>query len=337
MTTEHGELQGDDFNAIISLIEGAKSRALQKVNEELVLLYLAIGKVIAEKINSAEWGSSIVDELARRIKKKHPELKGFTRRGLYRMKQFYETYTDLPENVSALLTQINWTSHLMILSKTKTVEEKIFYIQLAVREYLTTRELERQLNSAVFERTMLAQNSVSALPTQPKTTAVFKDTYIFDFLDLPRNYTEKDLQQSLLENLKDFILELGKGFSFVGNEYRVEVGNHDYYIDLLFYHRDLQCLVALELKIEEFKPEFLGKMNFYLEALDRNLKRNYENPSIGILLCKGKDKEVVEFSMARTLSPTMVAEYETKLIDKEVLQRKLHELFSMSSEGANDE
>ena len=337
MTTEHGELQGDDFNAIISLIEGAKSRALQKVNEELVLLYLAIGKVIAEKINSAEWGSSIVDELARRIKKKHPELKGFTRRGLYRMKQFYETYTDLPENVSALLTQINWTSHLMILSKTKTVEEKIFYIQLAVREYLTTRELERQLNSAVFERTMLAQNSVSALPTQPKTTAVFKDTYIFDFLDLPRNYTEKDLQQSLLENLKDFILELGKGFSFVGNEYRVEVGNHDYYIDLLFYHRDLQCLVALELKIEEFKPEFLGKMNFYLEALDRNLKRNYENPSIGILLCKGKDKEVVEFSMARTLSPTMVAEYETKLINKEVLQKKLHELFSMSSEGANDE
>ena len=151
--------KSDDFTAIITLIEDAKKRALQKVNEELVLLYFAIGRVITEKVNSSEWGSSIVNELARTIKEKHPDLKGFTRRGLYRMKQFYETYRNLSTDVSALLTQINWTSHLMILSKTKSIDEKLFYIQLAVHDYLSTRELERQLNSAVFERTVLAQKN----------------------------------------------------------------------------------------------------------------------------------------------------------------------------------
>ena len=132
-----------------------------------------------------------------------------------------------------------------------------------------------------------------------------------------------------MHNLKDFILELGKGFTFVGEEYRVEVGNHDYYIDLLFFHRELRCLVAVELKIEEFQPEFLGKMNFYLEALDRDVKKENENPTVGILLCKGKDEEVVEFALARNISPTLIADYETKLIDKKLLQAKLHELIEM--------
>lgn len=240
------------------------------------------------------------------------------------MKQFYETYCDEKEIVSALLTQITWTNHLMILSKTKTLDEKRFYLDLARNERLSSRELERQLNSGVYERTLLADKKVSALPAQIDT-GIFRDTYILDFFSLPEQHSELDLQKALLSNLKEFILELGKGFTFVGNEYRVEVGNHDYYIDLLFFHRDLQCLVAVELKIEEFKPEFMGKMEFYLEALDRDLKKPHENPSIGILLCKSKDDEVVEFSMARTLSPTMIAEYETQLIPKELLQQKLHE------------
>ncbi|HHJ52740.1 MAG TPA: DUF1016 family protein, partial [Caldithrix abyssi] len=141
--------------------------------------------------------------------------------------------------------------------------------------------------------------------------------------------SEKDLRKALVHNLKDFILELGRGFTFIGEEFRVEVGNHDYYIDLLFFHRDLRCLVAVELKIEEFQPEFLGKMNFYLEALDRDVKKADENPSVGILLCKGKDQEVVEFALARNISPMLIADYETKLINKKLLQAKLRELIEL--------
>lgn len=163
-------------------------------------------------------------------------------------------------------------------------------------------------------------------------TGAFKDSYIFEFLNLPEPHSENDLQKALLAQLKNFILELGKDFLFVGEEFRVQVGNSDFFIDLLFYHRALQCLVAFELKTDKFKPEFLGKLNFYLEALDRDVKRENENPSIGVLLCKSKDAEVVEYAMSRNLSPALVAEYETKFIEKKILQAKLHELFEQSEE-----
>ena len=317
-----------DFQHIISLIQSARVRALAQVNQELINLYYETGKFISEKVESATWGSGIVDSLAQFIRDNHPEIKGFTRRGLYRMKQFYEAYKN-HDKVSAVRTQLTWTHHRLILAKTKSITEKEFYINLSIREKLSSRELERQLNTAVYERTLLACQKVSALPAQFKESGIFKDKYIFEFLSLPKNFSESNLQKSLVANLKDFILELGKGFSFIGEEYRVDVGNHDYYIDLLFYHRDLQCLVAMELKIEDFKPEFLGKMNFYLEALDREFKKEHENPSIGILLCKGKDAEVVEFAMARSISPTLIADYETRLIDKQLLRDKLHELFEI--------
>lgn len=156
----------------------------------------------------------------------------------------------------------------------------------------------------------------------------FKDSYIFDFLNLPEPHNENDLQKGLIRQMKKFILELGKDFLFIGEEYKVQVGNNDFYIDLLFYHRGLQCLVAFELKADKFKPEHLGQINFYLEALDRDVKKQNENPSIGILLCKDKDSEVVEYALSRSLSPTMVSEYKTQLPDKKLLQQKLHELFS---------
>ena len=294
----------------------------------MINLYFNVGKFVSEKVANAEWGSGVVDQLALFIKENHPEIKGFTRRGLYRMKQFYEAYKD-SEIVSAVRTQLSWTHHRLILSKTKTIEEREFYIKLVIKEKLSSRELERQLNAAVFERSMLANKIVSPTLTQFNTQDIFKDIYVFEFLDLPRNYSEKDLRKALVHNLKDFILELGKGFTFVGEEFRVEVGNHDYYIDLLFFHRDLRCLVAVELKIEEFQPEFLGKMNFYLEALDRDVKKADENPSVGILLCKGKDQEVVEFALARNISPMLIADYETKLINKKLLQAKLRELIEL--------
>lgn len=154
-----------------------------------------------------------------------------------------------------------------------------------------------------------------------------RDSYIFDFLKLPETYSEKDLQSGLVKQMKSFILELGKDFLFISEEYRIQVGNSDFYIDLLFYHRELQCLVAFELKTEKFKPEHLGQLNFYLEALDRDVKKEKENPSMGILICKDKDQEVVEYALSRSLSPTMVSEYKTKLPDKKYLQQKLQELF----------
>ncbi|MDO5614954.1 MAG: PDDEXK nuclease domain-containing protein [Cruoricaptor ignavus] len=162
-------------------------------------------------------------------------------------------------------------------------------------------------------------------------TNTFKDSYIFEFLNLSEPHNESDLQKGLLKQMKNFILELGRDFIFIDEEYKVQVGNSDFYIDLLFYHRGLQCLVAFELKAEKFKPEHLGQINFYLEALDRDVKKTHENPSIGILLCKGKDSEVVEYALSRSLSPALVSDYQTQLPDKKLLQQKLHELFENSN------
>ena len=224
-----------------------------------------------------------------------------------------------------------------ILSGSKTPEEKMFYLILTAKDKLRKLELRRQIKTASFERTMLAKNQnqnkvVSTLPTQ-FPAGIFKDPYIFEFLDLPEAYSEKDLGKALTQNLRKFILEIGKGFTYMGNQFRLQVGNKDYYTDLLFYHRDLQCLVLFELKIQEFEPEFLGKLNFYLEALDHDVKRQHEKPSIGVLLCKGKDNEVVEYSMARNISPAMIADYETKLIPKQLLTSKLTQLIELFSKG----
>ena len=373
-----------DFEQILSLITEARNRVYVKANAELVMLYFNVGKFVANKIEQGVWGDGTVNELATFIQSKLPNLSGFNRRGLYRMKQFYETYnvsspvfslwksvnatkvpTPLPqledkqsklvsppatqtvtthiekvsapltqlqvnENqydtfVSAVLTQIVWMNHLQILSKTKLAEEKLFYILTTIKEKYSTRELERALNTATFERTMTSNQIVAKVQTQ-LPQGIFKDPYIFEFLNLPDAHSEFDLEKAITLNLQKFILEIGKGFTYMGNQYRLQVGNKDYYTDLLFYHRALQCLVLFELKIEDFAPEFIGKLNFYLEALDRDVKLPNENPSIGILLCKGKDVEVVEYAMARNTSPAIIAEYETKLINKKLLAEKLHQL-----------
>ena len=369
-----------EFEGIVRLIEESRNRAFQKVNEELVLLYFTVGKTVSVRVAEGAWGNKTVEELSSYIMNRFPRLSGFTRRGLYRMKQFYETYSEdsdcyklwleIQENkgttkivsplatqirnttkisnsivsplatqiqvsdnkydifVTTLLSQINWTNHLEILSGCKTPEQNVFYLLLSFKERLSKLELRRQINSAVFERSLMANQIVSSLPTQ-FPTGVFKDPYVFEFLDLPELHSEKDLEKALIQNLRKFILEIGKGFTYMGNQFRLQVGNKDYYTDLLFYHRDLQCLVLFELKIQEFEPEFLGKLNFYLEALDRDVKRSFENPTIGILLCKGKDAEVVEYSMARNTSPAMVSDYETKLIPKELLTGKLSQLIEL--------
>ncbi|KAA0127316.1 DUF1016 domain-containing protein [Chryseobacterium sp. SN22] len=318
----------DQFSDIIQIIKNARNKAIKAVNSELISLYWNIGEYISKKVELSEWGQSVVRELAQYIQANEPEIKGFSDKNLWRMKQFYEAYREFPK-VSTLLREISWSHNLSIFSRCKSIEEREFYIKLTKQENYSFRELERQISSSLFERTMIGNSKLSTVLRQnnPDIANTFKDSYVFDFLNLPDLHSENDLQKGLIKQMKDFILELGKDFLFVGEEYRVQVGSSDFYIDLLFYHRGLQCLVAFELKADKFKPEHLGKLNFYLEALDRDVKKVNENPSIGILLCKDKDNEVVEYALSRSLSATMVAEYKTQLPDKNLLQQKLHELF----------
>lgn len=313
------------FDKITNIIETARNNALQAVNTELIKMYWNVGEYLCELTSNSAYGDKVIDEIAEYIAQSNPTIKGFNRRGLYRMRQFYEAYKD-DAIVSPLVTQLSWTNHLIILSGAKSAEERRFYIELAIRERYSKRELERQIDSAYYERYVLSQGK--QLPEHISQTVrnSILDTYILDFLDLPEQYSERNFQKTLIENLKKFLLELGKDFSFIGEEYKVQVGGHDYFIDLLFYHRALSCLVAFELKVGEFKPEYLGKINFYLEALDRDHKKANENPSVGIILCASKNDEIVEFAMSRSLSPTLVSDYKLHLPDKAVLQNKLREI-----------
>ena len=327
----------NSFDEIKGLIDQARSNALQSINIHLIQLYWKIGSFISGKLAVSQWGEKTIEQLADYLHRFGPDYTGFNRRNLYRMRQFYEAYAG-NEIVSPLVTQLGWSHHLLILSKTKTVEEREFYIRLSIQERYTKRELERQLNSALYERAMLSgQRHIEGKLVTVEMPHVIKDSYVFEFLGLTEEHSESDLQKGLLKNLKLFILELGKDFLFVGEEYRVQVGMHDYFVDMLFFHRELQCLVAFELKITDFQPEYLGKLNFYLEALDRDVRKPHENPSIGVLLCKGKDDEVVEYALSRSLAPAKIADYTLKLPDKKQLRQKLHELFESTLPTDNEE
>ncbi len=316
------------FTDIIRLIKQSRTNAIKAVNAELINLYWNIGEYISRKIEQSEWGDSVVTGLASFIQSNEPDIKGFSDKNIWRMKQFYETYKDFPK-LSPLVREISWTNNLLIFSRCKTIEEMEFYLRVVKQESYSKRELDRQISASFFERTMIGnlKRSPAVKESNNDLSNTFKDSYVFEFLNLTDPHSESDLQRGLVKQMKNFVLELGKDFLFIGEEYKLQVGNSDFYVDLLFYHRGLQCLVAFELKADKFKPDHLGQLNFYLEALDRDVKKPNENPSIGILLCKDKDSEVVEYALSRSLSPTMVAEYKTQLPDKKLLQQKLHELF----------
>jgi predicted nuclease of restriction endonuclease-like (RecB) superfamily len=355
------------FSEIKNLITQARNRAYQAVNNEAILLNWRVGEYVSDKLKSASWGDGVVAQLSDFLKLHEPSLKGFTKRGIYRMVQFYDTYSNpefvvtvtpqlkLLENsivstvltqiesnenqlnvfVSTVLTQIAWSNHLEILVSCKTADEKLFYILMTKKERWSVRDLRRQIKASTFERTMLGNQQVEQIQKHipQEITNVFRDTYVFEFLDIPELHTEQTLRKTLLKNLSSFMKELGNDFLFVGEEFKVSVGMQDFFIDLLFYHRDLQCLVAFELKTEIFTPQSLAQINFYLEALDRDVKKPNENPSIGILLCKGKDDLVVEYALSRSLNPAMIADYQLKLPNKELLQAKWLELIEMSEKN----
>jgi predicted nuclease of restriction endonuclease-like (RecB) superfamily len=317
------------FNEIISIIENARSRALKAVNSELIQMYWQIGEYVSKQVKNGGWGKSIVADFSSFLQNHYPGTSGFSAQNIWRMKQFYETYYG-NEKLSPLVREISWSNNLLIMVACKTNEAREFYLTLCSANHYTKRELDRQISSLLYERTMLSAEKQKSLITKNNTLSALRDSYVFEFLDLPQSYKEKDLRHQIVSHLKDFILEFGHDFTFMGEEYRVQVGNTDFFIDLLFYNRALCCLVAIELKIDVFRPEHMGQLNFYLEALDRNVKKPNENPSVGLILCTGKDDTVVEYALSRSISPTLIADYTLHLPQKSVLQEKLRELTNLA-------
>lgn len=292
-------------------------------------MYYEIGGYLSQKVSAGEYGDGVISKIATKIKEQYPTLNGFSKRGLYQMIQFYEIYNN-NQKVRPLVAQLSWTNNLLILRGTKTIEEKEFYICLCIKNNYSKRELNRQISSHYYERYLLSKGGaleslepVVGEEDEPNTRLL--DAYSLEFLDLPNNYKEKDLKDAIVSNLKDFILEIGKDFTFIEQEHRINVGGEDFYIDLLFYNRTHSCLVAFELKVDKFKPEFVSKMDFYLAALDKYEKKPNENPSVGIILCASKNDSVVELASSRSISPTAIATYSTQLIDTDALKRKLIE------------
>lgn len=361
------------FGDVQKIILYHRTRALQNVNEENLRLSWEVGSYVSFKLKSSEWGSKVVTQLSEFLRRNDPSLRGFSRKNLYRMVSFYETYssaefaeqiaalpfvksivssettqlhirdnqndeivsfemTQLEPNVSFphILLLVNWTSHVEIMASCRTFPERIFYMLYANKERLNVKELGNAIAKDAYSIVLSSPRSQSVGFKQiyPNNGYDFKDRAILDFLGLPVKHTEKQLQKGILEHMKEFILELGKDFIYMGSQYPLEIDGEIYKIDLLFFHRGLQCLVCLELKSTPFKPSYMGQLEFYLEALDRDVKRSNENPSIGILLCESAKRQVVEYALSRSLSPTMIAEYKRQLIPKDVLQRSLDEFCS---------
>nr|WP_180202732.1 PDDEXK nuclease domain-containing protein [Pseudomonas sp. SbOxS1]NYU02247.1 DUF1016 domain-containing protein [Pseudomonas sp. SbOxS1] len=326
-----GSTTDDRFNEVLALIQSARRHAMQAVNTQLIELYWQVGAYISCKLEKAEWGDSVVGQLAEHLSQTQPGLRGFTRSNLFRMRQFYETYRT-ESKVAPLARQLSWSHNLIIFGQCKRPEEREFYLRMAVQEKWSKRELERQFKAALFERSVTQPAKVSSAlkQTHPSALEIFRDAYMVEFLGLPGAHGETDLHRGLLARLKEFLIELGRDFCFVGSEYPLQVGGRDFALDLLFFHRGLNCLVAIELKVGRFEPEYLGKLGFYLEALDREERKPHENPAIGVLLCASKDDEVVEYALNRSLSPALIAEYQVQLPDKQLLQAKLHEFYALN-------
>jgi predicted nuclease of restriction endonuclease-like (RecB) superfamily len=326
----------NEFDEIVSIIEQARQRAFRAVNRELIEMYWQIGQYISEKVKSNAWGKSIVTEFSSFVQSKYVGIKGFSAQNIWRMKQFYETYAG-NEKLSTLSRELTWSNNVLIMVSAKTAEAQEFYMNLSIKNNYSARELERQLDSMLFERTMISNHVNQLQLSKHEELTSLRDSYVLEFLDIPDSHSELDLQKAISANLKNFILEFGKDLSFMGQEYRIQVGNTDFFVDLLFYNRELQCLVAIELKTEKFKPEHLGQLEFYLEALDRDVKKPNENPSIGLILCTSKDETVVEYALSRSMSPALVAEYKLHLPDKAILENKLRELQQLFNENSDIE
>lgn len=320
-------------------IRSAQIKASIAINEEMLMLYWDIGKSIVEKQNQFSWGSKIVEQMAKDLKRELPDTQGFSRTNLFAMRKFYLFYKDselvhqaagqlentsssmenelvqqvagqLPKN--SLLCKIPWWHHNIIMSKCSTIKEAIFYIQQTIQNNWSRNVLEIQIESNLIQRQGKALNNFELTLPKPQSDLAketLKDPYKFDFLTLETNVQELEIEKQLTENITKFLLELGKGFAFVGRQYALQVGNKERKLDLLFYHLKMYCYVVIDLKMGEFEPEYAGKMNYYLSAVDKILKTEQDNPSIGIILCKSKDALEVEFALQDLNKPMGISEF----------------------------
>lgn len=359
-----------DFEAIYGLITIHRNRVVQQLNGETVMMVWEVGGFVSGKLKTSAWGSGVVRQLAEFIHTQDPTVRGWSYRTIYKMVQFYETYSSpafveligkvkpqlmpvemaqIPDRqivpiesaqiqttpivpiglaqIPAVLFSTGWSNHQLIMNYCKTDEQRLFYILYAKRERLEYKELERAIKTDAMTAILGSRDVQSQmLQTQyPQAPLLFKDRVSLDMLGLPLSYKENKLRKTIIDHMKAFILELGKDFLFIEEEHRLTVGGKTFKVDLLFYHRLLQCMVAIELKTSEFHPKDLGQLEFYLEALDQEERRSNENPSIGILLCKEANMEVVRFALNRSMSPTMVAQYKEQLQVGGVIQRSLVE------------
>lgn len=289
----------------------AQYQALKSVNKELIRLYWEIGQAIVDKQGEHGWGKSVVENLAEELQKEFPGVKGFSVQNLWYMRQFYSEYQG-KEKLQPLVGEISWSKHIVIIGKCKDDQEREFYIKMTKKYGWSKSVLTHQVDGKSYERFLMNQtNFDQSLAEKYKHQAklAVKDSYSFDFLEMSEEYSEREMELGLIKNIRKFLLEMGGDFSFIGNQYRLEVGGDEFYIDLLLYHRQLQSLIAIELKTSSFKPEHAGQMQFYLTALDETIKAKHENPSIGIIICKEKNRTVVEYALKRSQTPIGVANY----------------------------
>ena len=336
MENEITEHPADDFTEILSIIEQARENAHRAVNRELISMYWETGRYVSEKVKNASWGKSVVQRFSQYIQSHFAGIKGFSPQNIWRMRQFYETYAE-NEKLSPLVRELGWTNNVLIMTAAKTDEEREFYLLLSAKNNYSKRELERQIDSCLYERTMISEEKNRLVLAKSPGLAALRDSYVLEFLDIPESHRETELRKAVITNLRRFILEFGKDFTLLGEEYRIQVGNTDFNIDLLLYNRELACLVAIELKTGRFKPEHLGQIEFYLEALDSDVKKENENPSVGLILCADKDDAVVEYALRRSMSPALIANYQLHLPDKKILENKLRELVEIADFQELDE
>jgi len=305
--------------AVKERVRAAQYQALKAVNKELVGLYWDIGRLIVERQADARHGAAIAERLAEDLRREFPGVAGYSRRNIFYMREFYQAYCDLPK-VQPLVAQIGWSHNLIVLQRCKAPLEREFYLRMTRKFGWSKNVLVHQIENQSYEKTLRGQtNFDQALTPELRAQAklAVRDEYTFDFLELGAEHSERELERALIGRIEDFLRAMGGLFAFVGSQFRLEVEDKEYFIDLLLFHRRLKCLVAVELKIGEFQPEFVGKMQFYLAALDRQVREKDENPSIGIILCKEKSRTIVEYALHDARKPIGVATYEiTKTLPK---------------------
>ena len=315
MTEKNNSILSPEYlnfkNEITARIRSAQYEALKAVNKEMIALYWEVGKRITEQQTALGWGKSVVENLSRDIQKEFPGIKGFGVSNMWDMARFYTEYQS-NEILQPLVGEISWSKHIVILTKCKETRQRQFYI-LATKKYGWTKDvLINKIEAKTYENYLLGQSNFDiTLPDSIKNQAILalKDEYTFDLVGLAEEHSEYELEQAIIKNIRAFLMEFGTDFSFIGNQYRLEVDGKEYFIDLLLYNRRLQAMIAIELKIGEFQPEYKGKMEFYLNILNDTVKLPHENPAIGIIICKSKSRMIVEYALKSSNMPIGVATY----------------------------